>query len=147
MVFGLLVSLDLCSRYVIPCVKHFGFVSWSLMTLLKKLIIFPWTESKAFNKKSGTLSIPCDLNLCDFQRAFFRSFGIISSHTCSFNPSHVSLPFWSIQNFHHNLSLSTKYFVRNFLFCPKWEVSQFRVSLLFNYFKDVVFSVEFSSDS
>ena len=34
------VSLDLGSRYVIPCVNYCGFVSEFVMALLKQLVMF-----------------------------------------------------------------------------------------------------------
>ena len=86
---GLLVSFDLGSRYVMPYVNHFGFVSGLLMALLKQLVIFLWMESKAFNQKLGTLYIPGGFYLCDFLRTFFRSSTIISSHACYSNSAHI----------------------------------------------------------
>ena len=86
---GLLVSFDLSSRCLVACVKHFEFVSGFLMALLKQLVIILWMKSKEFNQKLGTLSIPGDSHFWNFQRAFFRSSTIISSHTCSSNPLHL----------------------------------------------------------
>ena len=86
---GLLVSFNLGSRYIMPCVNHLGFISGFLMDLLRQLVIFLWLEQKAFNQKLGTLFIPGDFHFCDFPRAFFRSSTIISCQTRSSNPSHL----------------------------------------------------------
>ena len=87
---GVFVSLDLGSRYIIPRVNHYGFVSGFVMALLKQSIMFSWIESKVFNQKLGTLSIPGDFQFFAFLRASFTSSILISSHSCCSKPLHRS---------------------------------------------------------
>ena len=63
---GMFVSLDLVSRFVIPCVNDCGLVSGFFMALLEQLVMFSLTESKVFYQKPGKCSIPSNIHFLAF---------------------------------------------------------------------------------
>ena len=102
---GMFLSLDLSSRYLIPCINCYGLVSGCIMALFKQLVMFSSIESKVFNKELGTWSLFLAIS------TFVLSEGFLSLHLLksrpipvALSPRIVLLPVSAIQLLYYNPS-------------------------------------------